>query len=179
MDHGISPDPTLGFRARIEINGINPYVLVDAERAQQLKPGWRKPLPVCVRVNGKPDTPWRINMMPIGDGGFYLYLHEQVRTASGTKVGDMVDVEIQFDPDYRSGPTHPMPEWFAERLDRDAAAKRGWDRLAPSRQKEILRYFDRLKSTEAKARNLERALHVLGGGKARFMARDWNADPAE
>jgi len=176
MEPRASPHRSLRFRARIDINGINPYVRVDAERAQRIKPGWRKPLPVCVRVNRRPDTPWRINMMPVGDGSFYLYLHELVRTASGTGVGDVVEVELRFDPDYRSGPAHPIPDWFAEEMDRNAGAKQGWDALTPSRQKEILRYFARLKSAEAKARNLERALHVLSGGKARFMARDWNAD---
>ena len=65
----------LRFKAVIEINNINPYVLVNAEQASHLKQGWRKPMPVCVRINGEPKTPWRINMMPIGDGSFYLYLH--------------------------------------------------------------------------------------------------------
>jgi uncharacterized protein YdeI (YjbR/CyaY-like superfamily) len=69
-----------------------------------------------------------------------------------------------------------MPEWFKEALERDDRAKQGWDRLIPSRQKEILRYFARLKSPEAQERNCAQALHVLGGGKARFMARDWNAE---
>jgi hypothetical protein len=167
----------LHFRSKIEIHGINPFVLVDAARAAQLKQGWRKPLPVQIRINGKPDTPWRINLMPRGDGSFYLYLHEQVRSASGTKVGDVVDVEIGFDEDYRAGPAHPMPEWFGEALDGDGRAREGWDALPPSRKKEILRYFAGLKSQEAQARNLAKVLHVLAGGKARFMARDWNADP--
>jgi hypothetical protein len=70
---------TLRFRAQIEINKINPYVLVDARRAARLQKNWRKPMPVCIQVNGKPDQPWRINMMPIGDGSFYLYLHGTVR----------------------------------------------------------------------------------------------------
>jgi len=169
----------LRFRSRIEIHGINPFVLVDAARASRLKKGWRKPLPVRVQVNGKPDTPWRINLMPRGDGSFYLYLHEQVRTASGTGVGDVVDIEIRFDADYKAGPAHSMPEWFAEALKGDDQAKQGWDALPPSRQKEILRYFAGLKSQEAKARNLAQVLHVLAGGKARFMARDWNAGSDE
>ena len=46
--------------------------------------------------------------------------------------------------------------------------------VPPSRQKEVLRYLTRLKSEDARARNLEKALHVLAGGKARFMARAWN-----
>ena len=36
-------------------------------------------------------------MMPAGNGDFYLYLHGDVRRASQTKVGDLVQVEIAFD----------------------------------------------------------------------------------
>lgn len=164
------------FRGRIGIRGINPYVLVSAERASRLKPDWRRPMPVLVTVNGQPDPPWRINMMPVGDGGFYLYLHGQVRGASGTAVGDEVDVEIAFDEHYKGGPAEEMPPWFAEEFERNAAAKNGWEKLTPSRQKEILRYLSRLKSREAQRRNTELALHVLSGGKARFMARSWNGN---
>jgi len=172
------PKLPLHFRSRIGIEGINPFVVVNATRASQLKRGWRKPMPVRIRINGKPDIPWRINLMPRGDGSFYLYLHEQVRTASGTKVGDVVDVEMEFDDEYRSGPAHPMPEWLGDALARDDRMKLAWDGLIPSRKKEILRYFAQLKSEEARLRNRERLLHVLSGGKARFMARDWNADSA-
>ena len=35
-------------------------------------------------------------------------------------------------------------------------------------------YFGRLKSPEARGRNLERALYVLSGNRGRFMARAWN-----
>lgn len=162
------------FRSIIEINNINPYVLVSSEHAAQLKDSWRKPMPVRIRVNGKPDTPWCINMMPVGDGSFYLYLHGDVRKASDTKVSDVVSVEVAFDDAYQSGPAHPMPSWFSEALDKNEAAQRAWDVLIPSRQKEILRNFARLKSPEAQARNLQLAMHVLSGGQGRFMARDWN-----
>ena len=60
------------FRGLIKIHGINPYVLVSAKRAAELKPGWRKPIPVLVRINEKPDEPWRINMLPVGDGSFQI-----------------------------------------------------------------------------------------------------------
>lgn len=162
------------FRSVIEKNGINPYVLVSAKRAARLRPRWRKPLPVRVRVNGQPEKPWRINLMPLGDGSFYLYLHGHVRKASGTKVGDTVTVELEFDDKYKGGPAHPMPAWFRSALKGNRKAEQAWKKLIPSRQKEILRYFSGLKSPEAKARNLKRAIHVLAGGKARFMGRLWN-----
>jgi hypothetical protein len=162
------------FRSTIALNKINPYVLISAARAARLKKGWRKPLPILVRVNGQPQKPWRINLMPVGDGSFYLYLHGTVRKASNTKVGDTVTVELAFDPAYRNGPMHPMPPSFQRALNKNPRAKRAWTQLIPSRQKEILRYFAALKSTEARQRNLQRALHVLSGARARFMARSWN-----
>lgn len=130
-------------------------------------------MPVLIRINGKPDEPWRINMMPIGDGSFYLYLHGDVRKASRTDLGDTVEVEITFDAEYRNGPQHPMPEWFSDRLSTDRKAAANWEALIPSRKKEILRYFARLKSQEAIERNLQKAMHVLSGKAGRFMARSW------
>ena len=53
------------LRARIKIRDGNPYVDISRSRARALKPGWRRPLPVLVRVNGQPTRkPWRINLMP-------------------------------------------------------------------------------------------------------------------
>jgi len=164
------------FRSTIAIRGINPYVRVGVRRAARLKRGWRKPLPVLVRVNGKPESPGRVNLMPIGNGGFYLYLSGQLRKASAAEVGDVVTIAVRFDGEYQAGPAHPMPRWFDEALRRHPDAKSGWKTLSPSRQKEILRYFSNLRSPEAKARNLRRAVQVLSGGKARFMARSWNDD---
>src|SRR6266852_1482402 len=149
----------LCFTSVIKIrDSINPYVLVTPALAKAIKPGWRKPLPVLVRINGKPAVPWRINMMPVGNGSFYLYLHGDVRRASGTKVGDRVRVEVGFDARYRNGPQHRVPSWFKATLRRNSRAMKNWEALIPSRRKEILRYFARLKSQEARERNLEKAL---------------------
>ena len=142
-------------------------------RAGALTPGWRRPLPVLVRINDKPQIPWRINLMPAGNGDFYLYLHEIVRKASGTSVGDRVTVELSFDANYRSGPQHRMPQWFKQALDANPQALKNWTALVPSRKKEMLRYFSQLKSLDARTRNLSKALSVLSGVGDRFMARDW------
>src|ERR1700681_4176840 len=107
---------TTSFSAVIMIRDINPFILVSASRANSIRPGWRKPLPVLVRINGKPAKAWRINMMPAGNGSFYLYLHGDVRNASGSQVGDRVRVEIGFDASYRNGPQHSMPRWFQKAL---------------------------------------------------------------
>ena len=172
MGEVISWDMVLRFPATIMIRGINPYVRVSAARAARLKPGWRKPLPVLVRVNGEPTESWRINMMPTGDGGFLLYLHATVRVASRTAVGDRVAVELAFDSGYHGGPT-AMPPRFHAALARSAKARRSWASLPPSRKKEIVRSLARLKSPEALERNLSRAMRVLAGEAGRFMGRSW------
>lgn len=164
----------LKFKATVEIIGINPFVLVSAQRASKLKPDWRKPMPVLIRVNGQPMQPWPINMMPVGDGSFRLYLHETVRKVSRTGVGDQVRVEVRFDSTYKNGPQHSMPGWFWTALKSNPVAARNWERLIPSRKKEILRYFAALKSAEARERNLQKALTVLSGASGRFMARSWS-----
>lgn len=164
----------LKFASVIEIYNGNPYVLVSEARARQLQKNWRKPMPVLVQINDEPNSPWKINMMPIGDGSFYLYLHGDVRKASKTKVGDRVEVWVQFDDKYKNGPMHPMPEWFEKPLSANSKALNSWEALPPSRQKEILRYFSWLKSDAARERNVTKALFVLSGNEGRFMARTWN-----
>jgi hypothetical protein len=161
------------FDAVIEIRGVNPFVGVRSSQASALRAGWHKPLPVLVRINGQPGTPWRTNLMPVGNGNFYLYLHGSMREASGTAVGDRVRVEIEFDEGYRNGPQHPMPKWFKQALDGNPQAKKNWVSLIPSRKKEILRYVSRLVSADARVRNQALALHVLSGQAGRFMGRAW------
>jgi hypothetical protein len=162
------------FTAEILLRGINPYVMVSAERANQIKVDWKRAMPVVIRINGQPESGWHINMMPVGNGCFYLYLDATVRQASGTGVGDTVEVAVDFDEGYRSGPQHDMLPDFAAQLADQPAAKERWDSLTPSLQKEVLRYLAGLKSEEARQRNIQRAMRVLLGANERFMARDWN-----
>lgn len=126
-----------------------------------------------IQVNGEPKEPWHINLMPAGDGSFYLYLHEKVRKASGTQVGDRVTVAIAPDLLYRGGPQGQLPRSFRSALRANSKARDAWKALPPSRQKEIVRYLASLKSAEAKARNLEKVLTALSGRALRFMGRSW------
>jgi len=111
--------------------------------------------------------------MPAGDGNFYLYLHETVRKASNTKVGDRVLVQLAVDEEYRSGPIHPVPGRFKAALNRNPKARAAWEALSPSRKKEVLRYLDSLHSAQAVARNVSRAIEALSGSEVRFLARTW------
>lgn len=158
---------------RIKINGVNPFVLVTSSQASQLKPQWRKPMPVLIKVNGQPENYWHINMMPKGNGDFYLYLHNDVRKASSTEVGNIVEVEILFDESYKNGPQHALFTQLESLLANNRVANKHWHRLPPSRQKEVLRYFANLKSDDTVERNFKRLCVALSGESTHFMGRDW------
>jgi hypothetical protein len=161
------------FATKIRILGANPYVQVSVDQAMLLKKNWRRPMPVVVQVNGQPENPWHVNMMPSGNGNFYLYLHGDVRKASGTKVGETVIISLTFDVNYTSRPDS-LPDWFSDKLVTDPIALENWGNLPPSRQKEVVRNLLRLKSPIAQTRNLKQALFVLFGLDGRYMGRSWH-----
>src|ERR1700690_625236 len=123
------------FRATIRINVQNPYVLVSKQRAEDLKNGWKKFMPVLAQINGIPKKPLSINLMPKGDGSFYLYLNNTIRKSSGTKVGDEVSVHLRFDDTYQGGPVYPMQLWFSVPLSKNEKAQKAWNALSSSRKK--------------------------------------------
>ena len=152
---------SISFRAKLQVLDGNPYVLISRARAEAIRPGWRRPMPVRVRVNGHPVAEaWRINMMPTGTGGFLLYLHGTVRRAAGVAPGDRLSVEIAFDAKYRRGPGR-IPADLARGLRRHARAARTWAALPPSRRKEIARYIRHLKTPAARARKVADVLASL------------------
>jgi hypothetical protein len=159
------------FTQAIKLRGINPYLRVSSRHAAALKPTWKRPMPVRVTINGRPSPPAFVNLMPAGDGSFYLYLNGPIRTASTTAVGDRVIARVAFDASYRGGPTHPMPALLRRALAARPNAKQAWNALTPSRQKEILRYLATLKSEAARERNVRKVVAMLGKPGSSFLGR--------
>ena len=56
-------------------------------------------------------------------------------------------------------------------LNKNKKAKQSFQQLSPSRQKEIIRYINFLKTEESVERNIKRAVQFLTG-KERFVGRD-------
>lgn len=162
---------SVSITARIKIRGINPYLLVSAKHATALRDGWRQPMPVLVTLNGAPRTPARVNLMPAGNGSFYLYLNGPLRQASKTGVGDRVVARVSFDAAYRGGPTHPMPPALAHGLREQPKRAAAWGELTPSRRKEILRYLAGLRSEDALERNIEKVLAMLSKPRGLYLGR--------
>ena len=155
------------FKATIEIIGINPFVYVPAEILKEIfaEAGKEKGhIPVCVVIN---DQKHRQTLVKY-KGEWRLYINTTMVRDSPKRVGETIEIDIAFDPSDRSIEPHPG---LLTALDQHQEAKRVFEALPPSRQKEIIRYIASLKSADSIAKNIEKAIGFLTG-KNKFVGRD-------
>jgi hypothetical protein len=158
---------TLKFESRILKIGVNPYVLLPVEILEQIFKAAGKikgPIPVKGKLNGKHYTQTLVKY----SGKWRLYLNGVMRVAAGIDVGENAKVEIAYDPVERITEMHPDLE-AAFRKHKKAFGI--FSTLPPSRQKEIKRYINALKTEESREKNIARAIRFLQGGE-RFIGRD-------
>lgn len=145
------------FSTKIYKIGINPVVdppyeilTVIFEQAGRSK----GPIPVRGQLNGSEFVQTLVKYQ----GAWRLYINGPMLKASGLEVGDTAKIEIEFDPEPRDV---PVPAAFAIALKKDKIAKTEYEKLTPSRKKEILRYLGFLKNGESLDRNIERIIGQL------------------
>lgn len=155
------------FTAQIGIIGVNPYVLLPPSLLQDVMKAAEKdkgPIPVRLRINDKAFTQTLVKFA----GEWRLYLNMPMRRTAGKDVGDEITLAVAYDGEERKTALHPQLQ-KALRLNKEAKQK--FESLPPSRQKEIARYINNLKSEEAVDRNVQRAIDFLLG-RQRFIGRD-------
>ena len=155
------------FKATLEIIGINPFVFVPQQRLEKIFRDAKKdkgPIPVCGTINGKKYTQTLVKY----SGDWRLYINTIMLPNSPKKIGETLEVSIQFDPTERTLLIHPL---LVKALNKHKDAKKTFDSLPPSRRKEIIRYISQLKTEESIANNVEKAIGFLLG-KGRFIGRD-------
>jgi hypothetical protein len=145
------------FSAKVRKIDINPYVEVPNDILRKLQQDAKKergPRPVKGTLQGKPFSTTVVKFR----GMWRLYLNTPMRRAANVDVGDRVAIEVQFD---HAPPKVPVPRKFTLALSNNKAAKEAFHKLAPSRQKEILRYLNGLKQAETLERNIEKITRFL------------------
>jgi hypothetical protein len=155
------------FKAPLDIIGINPFVFVPVPILKQLflKSGKDKGhIPVCGTVNDKPYTQTLVKY----SGEWRLYINTTMLQHSPKRIGEIIVITIDVDTASRTIKPHPK---LVKALNANAAAKKVFAALPPSRKKEIIRYISGLKTEESTAKNIEKAIGFLQG-KNRFVGRD-------
>ena len=72
------------------------YIVITAAQAEELSPGTRKSFRTRGTLNGFSFT--QSALLPMGDGAFIMALNGPLRRKAGLQVGDLVAVEMAFDP---------------------------------------------------------------------------------
>ncbi|MBK8565243.1 MAG: YdeI/OmpD-associated family protein [Saprospiraceae bacterium] len=155
------------FQATIDIIVGNPFVLLPEEVLAGLlaQAGQHKgKVPIKGTINGKP---YRQTLVKYA-GAWRLYINMVMLKDSPRRVGEKVEVSIEYDPEDRSIPIHQK---LQTALDENPVAKAKFESLSPSRQLEIVRYIAHLKSEESVERNVARAIGFLKG-EERFVGRE-------
>ena len=145
------------FSATIYKIDINPVVDPPPETLEVIfrQAGKSKgPIP----VHGKLNEASFIQTLVKFRGAWRLYINGPMLKDSGLKVGDTAKIDLEYDPH-----THvvAMPSELQAALKKDKTAKLEFEKLTPSRQKEVLRYLGSLKTQASLERNIERVLRHL------------------
>ena len=147
------------FVATVRKIGINPYVRVPAAIVRKLHREAKReagPIPVKGKLQGKAFSATVVRY----SGLWRLYLNTAMRDSARVDVGDEVTVGVRLDTTPR---TEPFPRKLTLAFAKSKAAREAFEKLAPSRQKEILRYLNSLKRPDTLDRNIGRVIQFLEG----------------
>jgi hypothetical protein len=141
------------FLSKVRIVGVNPYI--DLGTAQNKLITKKRFVPVVAKLN---KHAFLANLVPLGKGKFRLYLHGIIRKKTNVEVGDTVTISLKEDTKPR---TENILELLSAELKNDALMKTNWDKLSPSRQKEICRYLNNLKTQQSMEKNISKVVRML------------------
>lgn len=155
------------FKAKLEIIVGNPFVFIPSKTLNNIFQQANKnkgAIPVKGKVNGKN---YQQNLVKYS-GDWRLYINMKMLKKSPKRIGEIIEIEIEFDPSDRTIEPHPK---FINALRDNTEAKEVFEKLSQSKQKEIVRYISNLKTEKSIDKNVKRAINFLLG-KERFVGRD-------
>ncbi|MFI5186192.1 MAG: YdeI/OmpD-associated family protein [Chitinophagales bacterium] len=155
------------FSVKIFKIGVNPYVLLPKDILKYLfiEAGKNKgPIPVSIIIYKQKFAQTLVKY----SGKWRLYLNTPMRKAAKKDADDTIKIKIGYDSKERKVPMHPQ---FETALKNNKKAWEAFEKLTPSRQKEISRYLNHLKTQESLTKNINRAISFLQG-KDRFVGRN-------
>lgn len=147
------------FTTKLEIIGINPFVFLPEEVLNAIFKASGKnksPIPVKGTVNGRE---FRQNLMKYL-GEWRLYINFTMLKDSPKRIGEIIEVSVEYDDSDRSVPIHPELD---QAIKENPVALKNFENLIPSRKLELVRYINNLKSEESIRRNIDKIIRHLKG----------------
>lgn len=143
--------------------GINPCVVPPPDVLEYVFKQAKKrsgAIPVRGTINGAQYVQTLVKF----SGHWRLYINGPMLKASKRKVNDVASITIEYDPSDRTVLPHPE---FSKFLTRDPRAISAFNALSPSRQKEINRYLNNLKTDSIRTKNIGKVMDHLVGKRTR------------
>jgi hypothetical protein len=153
------------FKAKIYVVGINPCVRVSHRISDKLA-ATKGYIPVKGTIE---KHFFQQTLCPVKGEGYRLYVNGPMLKGAGLEVGDTTHFVIEQDTLERNH-DHPMPKVLKKKL-QEHNLLRMFQQLAPSRQKEINRYLNNLKTEESLGRNIDKMINVLKGKESSPLFR--------
>lgn len=145
------------FNATIQLSGRTATgIEVPPEIVATL--GQSKRPPVRVTIQGHT---YRSTVASMG-GVFMLPVSAEHREAAGVQAGDRVDVDIELDTAPREV---VVPPDFADALEREADARRFFDRLSYTQKQRHVLSIEQAKTVETRQRRIAKAVSMLRDGR--------------
>lgn len=147
------------FTATLKIIGINPFVFVPEDILEEIfKASGRNksPIPVKGTVNGKE---FQQNLMKYL-GEWRLYVNLIMLKNSPKRIGETIEVVLEYDDTVRSISIHPQLE---KAIKNSTLATSNFEKLIPSRRHELMKYINNLKTEASIQRNIEKIIRHLHG----------------
>lgn len=147
------------FKAPLEIIGINPFVFIPQEVLERIFEASGKdksPIPVKGTVNGKE---FEQNLMKYL-GEWRLYINLMMLKNSPKRIGETIEVVLEYDAVERSIAIHPKLE---QAIKDSSLATANFEKLIPSRRHELMKYVNNLKTEASIQRNVEKIIRHLHG----------------
>lgn len=141
------------FTAELVKRGQHVCFDLPVDASQKL--GHRGRVPIAGTLNS---FPIHTSIFPSDDGGHFMMVSPEIQKVAGVKAGDHVKVVL----DLASRPrTVDVPNDLAKALDRVAAAREAFERLAYSHQREYVDWIEEAKRPETRARRIEKTVERL------------------
>lgn len=130
------------------------YIVIEADLAQQLKPGNKK----SFRVKGKLDSHpiKQVALIPMGEGDFIMPLNAAMRKAIGKRKGAQLNVQLTLDES-----AFVFSKEMMECLEDEPKALENFKKLSGSEQKYFSKWIDSAKTPETKAKRIVQTLDAM------------------
>ena len=145
----------ISFRAELVPVGSG-YVCAYTSKAVSSKLGSGR-VPVVVRFGAQE---FRTSMFPVGEGRHMMLVNKQMRAKADVDVGDRPRFELRIDTEPRKV---QVPADVATVLKKSPLARKVFDKLPYSHQKEHIDSIEEAKRPETRARRIEKMMERLKG----------------